>query len=232
MGQDAGGCLVGSNFVHCLGPPAHALFCSPGKTGSCRWISTGKAVLGFTQPVQPTCGTNTSWWPLGRFLFEYGDQPWLRTRAMTLSVKEDASLKATQNEVKCSSCAIPWASSADTLCNRTAHVATEAMPGTYILRMTPPGGLYGWLLELEVDTQASPPAARLCRLAWTDSLMCSVAKSVVCADSGSVTLTTLPTATTYKSIKGSFTAKFGQDQVSGTFAGKAAPSSKVPSCKP
>ena len=41
--------------------------------------------------------------------------------------------------------------------------------------------------------------------------------TVQCADSGSVTLDAQPNSGTYKSIAGTFTAKFGADTISGSF---------------
>ena len=42
--------------------------------------------------------------------------------------------------------------------------------------------------------------------------------TVQCADSGSVTLNAQPSSGVYKSIAGTFTAKFGADTISGSFA--------------
>ena len=47
--------------------------------------------------------------------------------------------------------------------------------------------------------------------------------TVTCADSGTVTLTSLPDFASYKTVTGSFKAAFGAVTVSGSFDGKSSP---------
>ena len=222
-----GNCYLGASFAQCPGPDKPALYCQPKKSGAaCLWISNGLAMGTYTQPRKPACTLNTEWWPLGRFLYQYGGKPWTRKRAMSLKVNVQTSVKISSTAVICATCTPPW-TTGDTPCNHQVQAFTE-FPGTYVLRLHPTG-LYGWFLELEVDHKATPPAARLCRLPFTDALACKVS-TVQCAESGSVTLNAQPSSGAYKSIAGTFTAKFGAGTISGSFAPATSVKGSV-SCK-
>lgn len=87
--------------------------------------------------------------------------------------------------------------------------AVKELRGTFALRISAKGALAGWQLLIEVDHQATPPAARVCRIPYTDSLQCGdIGADRECASGGQITLSSAPTQATLEALRGTFSATF------------------------
>jgi hypothetical protein len=193
-------CYAGAAFLDCPGAASPALFCSD---SDCKWISHGASVAPLTFKVagdctcEPQCPSGMT--PaLYRFIYERGTDPWTRERDRNVTATVGAVPPQSAHSITCSNCS--GCSIGDNPCTAAPlTVVTRDLPGTYRVLLGTAGGVYGWLMEIEIDLQyLGQPAARVCRLPFTDALACKSGPDRLCAAAGTIKMSSLPTLATLK----------------------------------
>ncbi len=204
-------CRVGSSFADC-GEGQAAVYCSPER---CVWVSDGCPTKEFKAKLLPNCdctGEGCPPSPIRKlFWLQRGSEEWTKDRSMVIAVTEDATSGSTPAVASCTGC-VAQCQGVDNVCTGTPSASTVHYD-TAVVTLHP-GGSHGWSLEIEVDKTATPPKARICRLAFSDAATCTVGVPM-CAESGDLKLQN-PLGT--GDLRGQFSATFADGLVvSGAF---------------
>jgi hypothetical protein len=189
-------CLSGAAFIDCPGAKNPALYCS---NDSCKWISTGNALKPFLSWTDNSCSCTGSSCPMEtliyRFVHERGFEPWTREKDLNVTLTINPDLAIAQDAVSCTGCNTGCSAGDNPCTGSNVGVLQRDLPGTYRVLIWTNGGLYGWMLELEMDLGFSGgPRARACRLPISDALSCTAGDTPRCAISGSIELGGEPSA--------------------------------------
>jgi hypothetical protein len=197
---DVSSCFRGNFFADCGGDAGPVLACAD---EDCRWFTGGCVAAGYQPspcPASGVCCQND--WPfavvddhldvLFPALTAFGTAAWDRARAMTMAVVVDAGLTATGTSLTCTGTnPLPIGT---TPCPTHSGYTVIARDDGLLVLTPVASDLFGWYPDLEVDTQAATPVARVCTHEFTDaySASCHNAREPRCASGGTITLSRLP----------------------------------------
>lgn len=202
-------CFIGAAYAQCgTGAPDPRIYCSSAKRG-CRWISDGCPLSDYDQASGTDCScSGPGCAPSGEsqqarwLMMYYGAAPWTRDRAPLLPVAVDATAGGTLVAPSCTGCTDSCAVGTHP-CSSNPTVKAHTQTDSVVVDLQA-YGLMGWFLQIEVDLGTSPPKARVCRLEFSDYIVCAPGKPI-CATSGTVTVASDdPTAL----LHGRFSATF------------------------
>ena len=216
-------CFVGAAFAECPGSSKPAAYCSADDSDGCRWISNGCPTKPFVAPLTPDCSCTSGTCPstkhsMAGFVLQYGTDPWTRARAMTVTASIDRNLKKPAAPViDCTGSSVDCQGNANPCCKQlpgtppepVTIIANQSRPGTFITTLTVKGALAGWYLLIEADLAGANPAARVCRLAFSDALNCTPRPDYPdCATAGQLRLSADPKSTPLELIGLDVSARF------------------------
>ena len=226
-------CVEGVAFVDCAGVVAPEVFCGGGEAGRCVWVSDGCPIGDYTHRVGSSCSCGDTGCPpsgtISSFFYGFGTAPWSRQDpAMNIAVSIDENVNgANDDSIQCGGAGAADCSKPTICCAMTTGPGggpvtlqtTKQLWDTFALRVGAKGTLAGWQLLLEVDLDASPPAARACRVPFTDNPNCGDSSSErECAIGGSIGLSASPAMSTFEGVRGTFSVTFPSGlEISGAF---------------
>lgn len=203
----------------CDGQPK--LACTDDARRSCRWFVGGCAPEGYAVSpcsVEDICCVDD--WPFEghrgvathQQLWAWGLEPWDAEREMNVGVIVDPSLEPEERE---------WTCAVDekvgSPCEGEEQLGREHYGGTFSLRLSSDTVSFGgWYMLVEVR-RGEDPAARVCRLPFTDDVEASCSSidpeyrdpDPVCASIGLLTLTAMPgDAVSLEDVHGTLTTTF------------------------